>query len=370
MPLLSPAIKPLISNARFTASDFAALRKAIQSGQATAEDARILATQYADTLEAGVGSWLRQLLQSLGGATSVAIPIATLSADLLNGQVLLPDSGRKHPGVRTIQRALIALASRNQILEYLLPQFGADGDYGNETVQAVKNFQRNNSLLVSGKVDAVTARAIDAALRQTQVPGILSATPQDIVRAAIELCTEPVAFHYGVAQPWVNIDPSHAVFTDRPFDFLAGRWKCNLFGGNVLRKGGYEPPFYKNQGKGEYPNANQWFKWSDKYAAAAGNKVHFQWIAELAPEKIPEVEREEAIADFLNQVQPGDFVMADHPGAGVQDGGHTRVAVSGLENGRVAFAQAQFAQAIVKQEDSNGLFNEEVIWLLRPNRKM
>jgi Putative peptidoglycan binding domain len=370
MPVLPPPIKNLVSNARFTASDVVALRKAIQSGQATVEDARAIATQYADTLEPGVGNWLRPLLQG----TSVTLPIANLSAEtaLLNGQIMLPDSGRKHPAVRSVQRALIALASRTKVLGYMLLQFGADGDYGGETAQAVKAFQKNHNLSVTGKVDRATATAIDTALRKTQVPGILSATPADLVQAALELCTDPVALNYGVEQPWVNIDPSHAVFTDRPFDFLKGRWKCNLFGGNVLRKGGYEPPFFGNQGKGEYPNANQWAKWSDKYAAQHGNQVHFQWIAEVAPETLSDAEKATAIASFLSKAQPGDFVMADHPGLGVQDGGHTRVAVSSnfAVDGTVAFAQAHFDRAVVEQEGADQLFFEEKIWLLRPNRKM
>jgi peptidoglycan hydrolase-like protein with peptidoglycan-binding domain len=374
MPVLPPPVKNLVTNARFTASDLATLRKAIQTRQASAADARAIATQYAETLEAGVGSWLRALLQGLGGSTSVAAPIANLSSEagLFSGQVILPDSGRKHPAVRSVQRCLMALASRTQNLEYMLTQFGADGDYGNETVQAIKNFQRNHSLPITGKVDATTARELDQSLRRTQPFGIMSATPADLVRSAIELTTEPVAFNYGVEQPWVNIDPSHAVFTDRPFDFLKGRWKCNLFGGNVLRKGGYEPPFYGNRGKGEYPNANQWYKWSDRYAAANDNKVHFQWIAELAPETLTDEEKAVAIADFLSKVQPGDFVMADHPGAGVQDGGHTRVAVSSnfSVDGTVAFAQAHFEQAVIEREGADQLFWEEKIWLLRPNRKM
>jgi hypothetical protein len=374
MPVLPPPVKNLVTNARFTASDLATLRKAIQARQADAGDARAIATQYAETLEAGVGSWLRALLQGLGGSTSVAMPIANLSNEtaLLNGQITLPDSGRKHPAVRSIQRALMALASRNNNLDYMLPQFGADGDYGNETVQAVKNFQQNNGLPITGKVDAPTAKAIDQALRQTRAFGIMSATPADLIRAAIELTTEPVAFNYGVEQPWVNIDPSHAVFTDRPFDFLKGRWKCNLFGGNVLRKGGYEPPFFGNRGKGEYPNANQWYKWSDRYAADHGNKVHFQWIAELAPEAMTDAEKAVKIAEFLSRVQPGDFLMADHPGTQVQDGGHTRVAVSTnfSGDGTVAFAQAHFDRAVVEHEGADQLFFEETIWLLRPNRKM
>jgi hypothetical protein len=71
-------------------------------------------------------------------------------------------------------------------------------------------------------------------------------------------------------------------------------------------------------------------------------------------------------------VQPGDFLMADHPGTQVQDGGHTRVAVSTnfSGDGTVAFAQAHFDRAVIEHEGADQLFFEEKIWLLRPNRKM
>ena len=42
-----------------------------------------------------------------------------------------------------------------------------------------------------------------------------------------------------------------------------GVWKCNLFGGNALYVAGFEPPYYGNRGKGEYPNANQFYTFSD-----------------------------------------------------------------------------------------------------------
>jgi peptidoglycan hydrolase-like protein with peptidoglycan-binding domain len=291
---------------------------------------------------------------------------------LLNGTVILPDAGRKHPSVKNVQRALIALADRQRQLDYMLPQFGADGDYGDETTKAVRAFQQKNSLSMTGKVGSNTAKALDRALRTTWAPGIISATPQDLVSAAIELTTPPVSLNYGVPQPWVNTDPTHNVPAERPYQPLAGRWKCNLFGGNVLRKGGYEPAFYGNQGRGEYPNANQWFKWSDKYAAQYGNKVHFQLIDEVPAESLPDDQKQRAIKALLAKVQPGDFLMVDHPGSGVQDGGHTRVAtVSYYQvDGTVDFAQAHYDQAVIEREGADQLLYEENIWLLRPNRKM
>jgi peptidoglycan hydrolase-like protein with peptidoglycan-binding domain len=374
MPVLRPPARVLINNARFSAADLAALQKAIQARTATVEDAKAIAFAYADTLEPGIGNQLRALLRRLGSTADVATPIANLSDStaLLNGQLTLPDGGRRHFSVRSVQRSLIALASRTNQLAYMLPQAGADGSYGNETTQAVRAFQQKQGLPVTGKVDGRTAKALDQELRKTRVPGIMTATPQDIVAAAIELCADPVSLNYGVPQPWINTDPNHSVPVDRPFMSLVNRWKCNLFGGNVLRKGGYEPPYYGNQGKGEYPNANQWFKWSDKYAPRSGNRVHFQLVDEVAVGNLESEAARRAIASLLSKVQPGDFLMQDHPGSQVADGGHTRVATATrfAIDGTVSFAQAQFDRSGIQQEGVDDLTGSEAIWLLRPNLRM
>jgi len=373
MPVLRPPVSSFVKNARFTSADLVALRAAIRNRTATLQDAKNIAIFYADTLEPGVGSWLKKMLVSLGSTVNVEFPIPDLARnpELLNGQVTLPTSDRRHPAIRNVQRALIALASRTGQLAYMLPS-GADGGYGGETVAAVKAFQQRNGLPMTGKVEMKTARSLNEALLRTQTPGIMAAQPRDIARAATELCAPVVALHYGVPQPWVNIDPLHNVPVGRPFGDLAGRWKCNLFGGNVLRQGGYEPPYYGNQGKGEYPNANQWHKWSDKYAPGAGNKVHFQLVAEVPLLSLSTAQVRVAIADLLSKAQPGDCLMEDHPGSQVADGGHTRVTVSNSFhlNGSVAFAQAQFTQSGIQQEGVDDLMGGEHLWLLRPSVKM
>lgn len=53
--------------------------------------------------------------------------------------------GSKGPEVTKIQARLISLG-------YALPMYGADGDFGGETVQAVSNFQRDNNLTMDGVV--------------------------------------------------------------------------------------------------------------------------------------------------------------------------------------------------------------------------
>jgi peptidoglycan hydrolase-like protein with peptidoglycan-binding domain len=379
MPVLSIPTKNFVKNAQLTASELAKLENKIERGQVSLKEAEIIATNYADTLEAGIGSWLNKLLRRFGSRVKVAKPIVNLAEDtaLLNGQIIIPDSGRRHPSVRNIQRGLIALANRTEILHYMLPEYGADGIYGAETTEAVKAFQQHNLLTVTGKIDANTAKLLDEALRATIVPGTIVATPQDIVKAAIELCTGDIALYYGVPQAWINNDPKHNVPVDIYFDYLIDRPKCNLFGGNVLRKGGYEPPYYKDNtedGKGEYPNANQWYKWTDKYALRYANPVCFKLIAEVPVIDLSQSEARSRIDRLFTLIQPGDFLMVDHQGSGVQDGGYTRIAVKNdlATSGTVSFAQARYEKAMILQESVDDLVekNEEIIWLMRPNAKM
>ncbi len=194
--------------------------------------------------------------------------------------------------------------------------------------------------------------------------------PQSIVDAANKLIDEH-AEHYGVDDPWWNLDPNHALPANVRIGGLRGRWKCNLFGGNALWLAGFDPPRYGNTGKGDYPHANQWYKWSDKYAKKYGNKVHFQMVAEVAPESLPEADRAAAVLAVLKQAQPGDFIMVDHPGPGVSDGGHTRIVVSneiGEGEGTVTSAMASEASALTRAEGVDAFTGEERIWILRPNK--
>ena len=61
--------------------------------------------------------------------------------------------GSKGAQVKTLQNLLISHG-------YKLPKYGADGDYGDETVKAVKAFQKDNGLTVDGIVGAKTWAAL------------------------------------------------------------------------------------------------------------------------------------------------------------------------------------------------------------------
>ena len=63
--------------------------------------------------------------------------------------------GMKGDDVRKLQQRLIELG-------YALPRYGADGDYGSETVTAVKAFQRDRGLQVDGVAGEATLAALYA----------------------------------------------------------------------------------------------------------------------------------------------------------------------------------------------------------------
>ncbi|MEW5851758.1 MAG: hypothetical protein AB2A00_23415 [Myxococcota bacterium] len=204
----------------------------------------------------------------------------------------------------------------------------------------------------------------------TNVGGSSGANGESVVRAARMLVTER-GQNYGVDDPWFNLDPNHALPANVSLGGLKGRWKCNLFACNTVYAAGFEPPYYNNRGRGEYPNANQLFKWSDKYAGQYGNKTHFKLMGELDPQSLEGEAREKAIRDLLRSAQPGDLIIVDHMGTDVADGGHCRVLLGGDlgdGSGTLQCAQASFDAAAIKDETVHSFTGEERIWILRPNR--
>ena len=67
--------------------------------------------------------------------------------------------GEKGERVRELQEKLLALG-------YQLPKYGADGDYGAETIKAVKEFQKDHGLTADGVCGPKTW----AALKQAEEP--------------------------------------------------------------------------------------------------------------------------------------------------------------------------------------------------------
>lgn len=377
------SIKPLVADGRITAQDVSRLEALAQAGELTGRDLTQLGQRYHDALDAGVGAALAKLAKTLGGAVLPQAPIANLGAapGVLSGLVTLSsEHNRRHPEVTTVQRALMALANRLEKAELTLPDWGADGDYGAETVAAVAAFQALKGLPETGKVDGNTARALDAALKASNVvpvfgPGGVGPSGADMVKAA-EFLIAKHGDHYGVDQPWWNLDPNHSLPANVPLGGLRGKWKCNLFACNTVYQAGFAPPYYGNRGKGEYPNANQLFKWSDKYAARYNNKTHFKLVDELAIQSLEEVSGPERVKErltaLLRRAEPGDMIIVDHRGDEVADGGHCRVVMANDltegGNGSISCAQASRASGLIRDEALFKFTGEEKVWILRPNK--
>jgi peptidoglycan hydrolase-like protein with peptidoglycan-binding domain len=66
------------------------------------------------------------------------------------------NKGDKSSSVKALQNKLISLG-------YELPEYGADGDFGNETLKAVKNFQKDNGLVQDGIVGPKTSEKLGQA---------------------------------------------------------------------------------------------------------------------------------------------------------------------------------------------------------------
>lgn len=197
--------------------------------------------------------------------------------------------------------------------------------------------------------------------------GLTNNTNPTAVRDAAVRLVETRAENYGVQDPWYNVDPNHALPANVSLGGLRGKWKCNLFAGNTIHAAGFEPPYYGNRGRGEYPNANQLYKWSDKYAGQYGNKTHFKMVGEMDVKNF-QGNKDEAIARLLEKAQVGDLIIVDHMGDDVADGGHCRVLVGKNPDGTYEFAQASYDSALVRNESTSRLTGEETIWVLRPNR--
>lgn len=92
-------------------------------------------------------------------------PEAELGARLLK-------RGMSGDDVKELQELLMQLG-------YELPRYGADGDYGDETVSAVTAFQRQAGLTADGIYGAQTHKALMAATDVTDEPDIDDAQPDD-----------------------------------------------------------------------------------------------------------------------------------------------------------------------------------------------
>lgn len=168
---------------------------------------------------------------------------------------------------------------------------------------------------------------------------------------------------YGVPGTWHSPNPRIPGNT-RPdktlFGGTRGSWKCNLYGLDVLYQAGFAVPHYES---GWYPIA------TEIPAFARGKNRFFDMIVEAKLEGVPHDQKRRLVENIMRGCRPGDLLMANHMGADISDGGHTRVVVANnfLENGTIDCAQARQDAAKVLTHSWTDLSGEEALFLLRPS---
>lgn len=134
--------------------------KAFQRANGLAADGIVGKLTLAKLNAALIKATHTQKAQTPDLATPITLQNARFKADpsltrVASGEAMVA-KGASGEGVKALQTALMDLG-------YSLPKFGADGGFGNESISALKQFQHDQKLSVTGKVDAATLGALDKA---------------------------------------------------------------------------------------------------------------------------------------------------------------------------------------------------------------
>lgn len=118
-----------------------------------------------------------ELIKELNDGDGTVTPPSN-SKPATSGGELLRD-GDSGTDVKTLQNQLIKAG-------YSLPKFGADGDYGDETIQAVKAFQKAQGLSVDGIVGPATQKKLDAVIAAKSSTSVHTVVSGDTVSEIAE----------------------------------------------------------------------------------------------------------------------------------------------------------------------------------------
>lgn len=368
---ISRVLGRALADAQLTTDEVSSLKQAVATGQVSGADLQLLAQRYGDLFQTGAGASLKAIAPA---AAHVVIPppLRSLGDDhaasqVLSGEVTL-QQGKPAPkqAVLTFQRALDSLANRMSKPQWSLPS-GADGGFGNESTAAVKAFQTDNGLPVTGAIDQMTAYKMEELLKEHAPPavggvmGSMLPVPDGdaIAKAAVDL-VKTRGPEYGIAPAWKSPNPNvpgNKTPNQTPLG-ATNHWKCNLFGMDALYAGGAKPAQYPG---GAYPIAIEIPNYS-RGANAPLNKLGEVW-----PDKDP-ANMQAKIDAMLKIARPGDLLIVKHHGTDTADGGHTRVVVANnyATNGTVDCAQASYDAAVVKPQTLGDFSREDAVYLLRP----
>lgn len=395
MPPLPAAFASLIAANPLPLDDLGA--QPLQS--LTLPTLRVIARQALDLLGAGVGTLLLELglprvdlAEPMHAADLVA---AAGFADVLAGRKTVGKDSPDRLLARAIQRSFQALAARNPAAprKLILPTWGADGGFGDESILATRAYQEWRELPVTGVFGVAEARTMPAVLAASPAPdlfdaghdvSILGAGAQRIVAIAQKIVAataarpytrrvEGVTFSYTAERFGVPTTPGllrmpGSVAYDTG---TSPYWKCNLFGGTVLGLAELPVPTFEVGRYRHYPRA-------ERFGDLLARKPGWQLVTFLdhRDPTDPEIARtgrtqDTQIKTMLLGMKPGDVFFVDHPGPPTNDGGHTRICTRPAQkNDRDCapeFAQARADAAHVERNGMDRLSggNELQFWHLR-----
>lgn len=395
MPPLPAAFTTLVASATLPLDDFAA-----QPLQAlTVPSLRVVARQALDLLGPGVGTLLVEL-----GVARADLP-APLTADELVATAGFADVARGAKTVgkgspdrllaRALQRALQAVVARcpGAPRKLVLPQWGSDGGFGDESVLAVRAFQEWRELPVTGVLGARDAAALRAVLAATTAPdlfdaghdvSVLGAGAQRVATIAQKICAATVAAPYTRRVDGVAYTFHAARFGTEPtpgllrapggvaYDTASGPfWKCNVFGGTVLALAELPVPTFEAGRYRHFPRA-------ERFGDALARKPGWSLVTHLdhRDPADPSSARTSRTLDgqikaLLQDMKAGDVLFVDHPGPPGNDGGHTRICTRPAQRADSAvapeFAQATYPCAALRRDGMPSLSGgrELQFWHLR-----
>ncbi|MFP4312779.1 MAG: peptidoglycan-binding protein [Alphaproteobacteria bacterium] len=173
------------------------------------------------------------------------------------GRIIDPESPREE---------IVELQTRLMSLGYDLPVYGADGDYGAETIAAIEKFQQDHGLEITGIATADTfSQIIDL---QTERFGVLDQSLRDHI-------LEVARAHIGIAEKNAdNSGPEIAEFLGRDdpaawcagFASHIGNLEANVFDYSVVAK----------EILGQFRNNDAYYPADSDYSPQAGDLIFFE----------------------------------------------------------------------------------------------
>lgn len=363
---------------------------------------RIIAAQALELLGAGMGALLIR-----GGvdASSLRTPLTAVGlraapgvAQILAGEVLAPR--RKHPAVVWIQRGMQALAARrpNTPAALRLSHWGADDDFGGETVAGIKAWQAQRGQTVDGRIGPDLVRALIDALDDAPPPDLLkgiapidlvSPGARQLVRIATSICESTSDQRYTCTVDGDAYTYSAQIFGTEAhargklrapggvsYGLRPGTsyWKCNIFAGTVIALADLPVPSFRWSNRA----TSLHFPRAERFGPRLARLPGWRMVSQLdhrdpddETQALRGFEQQTDISELLLAARPGDLLFVDHPGAPGNDGGHCRVCITPADPDdpdlAPRFAQASADQARISADGlaKMGDGKELQFWLVR-----